>query len=153
MASYKLNVNGKKYQVDDVDPATPVLWILRDHLELVGAKYSCGIAACGSCTIHLEGAAVRSCTLPVSRIGNRAITTIEGLAEDPQHPLLEAWREHDVIQCGYCQSGQIMTAAALLNQNPNPTDADIDRAMRGVLCRCGTYNRIRAAIKTAAKKG
>lgn len=150
MAKFSLNVNGKKQEVD-VDPATPVLWVLRDHLDLVGTKYGCGIAQCGACTIHLEGKAVRSCSLPVSAIGEKAITTIEGLSEKGEHPVQQAWLEHDVPQCGYCQAGQIMTAAAFLKDHPNPSDDEIESAMNGNLCRCGTYTRIKAAIKTAAK--
>ena len=149
MATFNLNVNGKTREVD-VDPATPLLWVLRDHLDLVGTKYGCGIAQCGSCTIHLNGIAMRSCMLPVSQVGNQAITTIEGLSENGDHPVQKAWLEHDVAQCGYCQTGQIMNAAALLNSNPNPTDEDIETAMNGNICRCGTYVRIKAAIKTAA---
>ena len=150
MAVINLNVNGKKQAVD-VDPQTPMLWVLREHLNLVGTKYGCGIAACGACTIHLEGMAVRSCQLPVSSAENKAITTIEGLSENGDHPVQKAWLEHDVPQCGYCQSGQIMTAVALLHDNPNPTDAEIESAMHGNICRCGTYLRIRATVKTAAK--
>jgi isoquinoline 1-oxidoreductase subunit alpha len=149
MAVFNLNVNGKQHEVD-VDPSTPVLWVLRDHLDLVGTKYGCGIAQCGACTIHLGGVAMRSCMLPVSQIGNQAITTIEGLSEKGDHPVQKAWLEHDVAQCGYCQSGQIMNAAALLQNNPNPTDADIEAAMDGNICRCGTYVRIKTAIKAAA---
>ncbi len=149
MAIYNLTVNGKKQQVD-VDPSTPVLWVLRDHLNLVGTKYGCGISQCGSCTIHLEGVAVRSCQLPVSSIGNQEITTIEGLSENGDHPVQKAWLETDVYQCGYCQAGQIMTAAAFLKNNPNPSDEEIESAMHGNLCRCGTYTRIKAAIKAAA---
>lgn len=149
MALFNLKVNGKNAEVD-VDPDTPVLWVLRDHLKLVGTKYGCGIAQCGACTVHLNGTAVRSCSLPVSSVGNQAITTIEGLSEDASHPLQEAWIEHDVPQCGYCQAGQIMSAAALLAQNPAPTDEEIETGMSGNICRCGTYLRIRAAIKTAA---
>lgn len=149
MAVFDLNVNGDVHSVD-VDPATPVLWVLRDHLNLPGTKYGCGIAQCGVCTIHLAGRAVRSCALPVSAIGERAITTIEGLSEDGDHHVQEAWLAHDVAQCGYCQPGQIMSAAALLQSNPKPSDADIDAAMNGNICRCGTYTRIKAAIKTAA---
>ncbi|MFD2525867.1 (2Fe-2S)-binding protein [Flavihumibacter stibioxidans] len=145
-----LNVNGKKHTVD-VDPKTPILWVLRDHLNLVGTKYGCGVAACGACTIHLDGSAIRSCQLPVSAVGSKQITTIEGLSENGDHPVQKAWLEHDVSQCGYCQAGQMMNAAALLKRNPNPTDADIDAAMNGNICRCGTYLRIKAAIKTAAK--
>jgi isoquinoline 1-oxidoreductase alpha subunit len=149
MATFNLTVNGQRHQVD-VAPDTPMLWVLRDHLKLVGAKYGCGIAQCGACTIHLDGVAVRSCVLPVSNVGDKAVTTIEGLASGGAHPVQEAWLDHDVPQCGYCQAGQIMTAAALLQQNPAPSDEDIDRAMQGNICRCGTYLRIRAAIKTAA---
>lgn len=152
MATFRLRVNGKRQEVD-VDPDTPLLWVLRDNLNLVGTKYGCGIGQCGACTVHVDGAAVRSCFLPVSQVGNKNVTTIEGLSEKADHPLQEAWREHDVPQCGYCQAGQIMSAAALLARNPNPTDAEIDGAMRGNLCRCATYNRIRAAVKTAAQKG
>jgi isoquinoline 1-oxidoreductase subunit alpha len=133
------------------DPATPMLWILRDHLDLPGTKYGCGVAACGACTIHLDGASVRSCQLPVSVVENQAITTIEGLSENGDHPVQKAWLEHDVAQCGYCQAGQIMSATALLKNNPKPTDADIDAFMSGNICRCATYTRIKAAIKTASK--
>ena len=149
MSIFNLTVNGKQHQVD-VAPDTPMLWVLRDHLNLLGTKFGCGIAQCGACTVHLGGIAVRSCLLPVSNVGDRAVTTIEGLSEDGSHPVQEAWLEHDVPQCGYCQAGQIMTAAALLAQNPSPSDEEIDRAMQGNLCRCGTYLRIRAAIQTAA---
>lgn len=150
MAVYNLNVNGKNREVD-VDPGTPILWVLRDHLDLTGTKYGCGIAQCGACTIHLNGVAMRSCMLPISQVGNQAITTIEGLSENGDHPVQEAWLEHDVAQCGYCQAGQIMSAAALLKNNPSPGDADIEAAMNGNICRCGTYTRIKAAIKTAAQ--
>ena len=149
MAIFNLNVNGKKQQVD-VDPATPMLWVLRDHLNLVGTKYGCGIAQCGACTIHFGDNAVRSCQLPVSSVGDKAITTIEGLSEKGDHPVQKAWIEHDVPQCGYCQAGQMMTAAALLKNNSHPTDDEIATAMNGNICRCGTYVRVRAAIKTAA---
>ena len=149
MSSFNLNVNGKNLQVD-VDADTPILWVLRDSLNLVGTKFGCGIAQCGACTIHLDGEAARSCSLPISAVADKKITTIEGLSEDGNHPLQEAWREHDVPQCGYCQAGQIMSAAALLEKNASPSDQDIDNAMRGNICRCGTYNRIKAAIKTAA---
>lgn len=149
MAVINLNVNGTKQTVD-VDLKTPVLWVLREHLNLVGTKYGCGIAQCGACTIHLDGVAVRSCQLPVSVIGEKAITTIEGLSENGDHPVQQAWLEHDVPQCGYCQAGQIMSATALLKQNPTPTDEQIETAMNGNICRCGTYVRIKAAIKTAA---
>ena len=149
MAIFNLNVNGKKQQVD-VDPATPMLWVLRDHLNLVGTKYGCGIAQCGACTIHFGDDAIRSCQLPVSSVGDKAITTIEGLSEKGDHPIQKAWIEHDVPQCGYCQAGQIMNAAALLKKNKKPTDDEIEAAMNGNICRCGTYLRIRAAIKSAA---
>ena len=150
MAKYNLKINGKTQQVD-VDPSTPMLWVLRDHLNMVGTKFGCGMAQCGACTVHLDGNAVRSCSLPVSVVGKGAITTIEGLSAEATHPLQKAWLEHDVAQCGYCQSGQIMSATALLKNNPEPTDADIDAAMSGNICRCGTYLRIKEAIKTAAK--
>lgn len=150
MAIFNLNINGKKQQVD-VDPTTPMLWVLRDHLNLVGTKYGCGIAACGACTIHIEGVAMRSCMLPVSQVGNNAITTIEGLSENGNHPVQKAWLEHDVAQCGYCQAGQIMNAAALLKANPKPSDAEIEAAMNGNICRCATYTRIKTAIKSAVK--
>lgn len=150
MAIFNLNINGTSKQVD-VDPNTPVLWVLRDHLDLVGTKFGCGIAQCGACTIHLDGNAVRSCQLPVSAAEGASITTIEGLSENGDHPVQKAWMEHDVPQCGYCQAGQIMTAAALLQQNPNPSDEEIENAMNGNICRCGTYLRIKAAVKTASK--
>lgn len=150
MAVFNLNINGKKHQID-VDPTTPILWVLRDHLNLVGTKYGCGMAMCGACTIHLDNVAMRSCSLPVSQIGNQKITTIEGLSEKGDHPLQKAWIAHDVPQCGYCQTGQIMSAAALLKDNPKPSDEEIDAAMNGNICRCGTYTRIKAAIKTAAR--
>jgi len=150
MAAFTLKVNGKQHQVD-VDPDTPILWVLRDNLGMVGTKFGCGIAQCGSCTVHLNGTAVRSCSLPISGVGESEITTIEGLSEKAEHAVQKAWIEHDVPQCGYCQAGQIMNAASLLTQNPNPSDQDIDNAMNGNLCRCGTYLRIKAAIKTAAK--
>lgn len=149
MAAINLNVNGKKQTVD-VDPKTPMLWVLRDHLNLVGTKFGCGIAQCGACTILLDGSSTRSCQLPVSSAVGKEITTIEGLSENGDHPVQKAWLEHDVPQCGYCQAGQIMSAVSLLKQNPNPSDADIDNAMNGNICRCGTYLRIKAAIKTAA---
>lgn len=150
MAIFNLNINGTSKQVD-VDPSTPVLWVLRDHLDLVGTKFGCGIAQCGACTIHLDGNAVRSCQLPVSAAEGASITTIEGLSENGDHPVQKAWMEHDVPQCGYCQAGQIMTAAALLQQNPTPSDEDIENAMNGNICRCGTYLRIKAAVKTASQ--
>ena len=149
MAKYSLNVNGVQREVD-VDPTTPVLWVLRDHLDLVGTKYGCGIAQCGACTVHLNDTAVRSCQLPVSAVGNQALTTIEGLSEHGDHPVQQAWIEKDVPQCGYCQAGQIMSASALLKSNPNPSDEEIDAVMHGNICRCGTYTRIKAAIKSAA---
>jgi aerobic-type carbon monoxide dehydrogenase small subunit (CoxS/CutS family) len=149
MAQFQLNVNGKTHEVN-VDPTTPILWVLRDHLKLVGTKYGCGIAQCGACTIHLNGIAVRSCQLPVSSVGNNPLTTIEGLSEKGDHPVQKAWLEHDVPQCGYCQAGQIMSASALLEANANPSDEEIESAMNGNICRCGTYTRINAAIKTAA---
>lgn len=150
MAQYKLSINGKSLNVD-VDPNTPMLWVLRDHLDLVGTKFGCGIAQCGACTIHMDGTAVRSCQLPVSAAIDAQITTIEGISENGDHPVQKAWLEHDVPQCGYCQAGQIMSAVALLKDNPTPSDEDIDNAMNGNICRCGTYTRIKAAIKTAAK--
>ncbi|GLR15682.1 (2Fe-2S)-binding protein [Portibacter lacus] len=150
MATYTINVNGKKREVD-ADPDTPLLWVLRDHLGLVGTKYGCGVASCGACTIHLDGSAVRSCSVPVGAIENQKITSIEGLSEKGDHPVQLAWKEHDVPQCGYCQAGQIMSASALLKKNANPTDDEIMGAMAGNICRCGTYNRINAAIKTAVK--
>jgi isoquinoline 1-oxidoreductase alpha subunit len=150
MAKYNLKINGKTQTVD-VDASTPILWVLRDHLNLIGTKFGCGMAQCGACTIHLDGNAVRSCVLPVSAIGKQAITTIEGISNNGDHPVQKAWLEHDVAQCGYCQSGQIMSAVALLKENQKPSDADIDNAMSGNICRCGTYLRIKEAIKTAAK--
>jgi len=149
MAAINLNINGKN-QVLDIDPNTPVLWVLRDHLNLVGTKFGCGIAQCGACTIHVDGNAVRSCMLPVSEVANKKIVTIEGLSENGDHPVQKAWLEHDVAQCGYCQAGQIMSAAALLKSNPSPGDDDIENAMNGNICRCATYLRIKAAIRTAA---
>lgn len=152
MAKFQLKVNGKQLSVD-VDPSTPLLWVLRDHLHLVGTKYGCGAGACGACTVHLNGNALRSCQLPVSAVGTQAITTIEGIAisETEMHPVQKAWLELDVAQCGYCQTGQIMSAVALLKRNPNPTEAEIEAAMTGNICRCGTYIRIKAAIQQAAK--
>ena len=147
---YTLTVNGGTRSVD-VAPDTPLLWVLRDHLDLVGTKYGCGIGQCGACTIHLNGTPARACLTPVSAVGTMAVTTIEGLDPHGQHPLQQAWTELDVPQCGYCQAGQIMTAAALLKSNPKPADADIDGAMAGNLCRCATYVRIRAAVKRAAE--
>lgn len=149
MAVFNLNINGKKQEVD-VDPSTPMLWVLRDHMKLVGTKYGCGIAQCGACTVHLGDTAVRSCQLTVSSVGDQKITTIEGLSEKGDHPVQKAWLEVDVPQCGYCQAGQIMSAAALLKSNPSPSDSDIDSAMNGNICRCGTYVRIKKAIKIAS---
>jgi isoquinoline 1-oxidoreductase subunit alpha len=150
MSQFTIKVNGQARTVD-VAPETPLLWVLRDNLDLSGTKYGCGIAMCGACTVHLDGNPVRSCSLPVSAIGTQSVTTIEGLAGADLHPLQKAWIEQDVPQCGYCQAGQIMTAAALLKEKPNPTDADIDSAMAGNLCRCATYFRIRAGIHRAAE--
>lgn len=151
MASYKISVNNKLLTVD-ADADTPMLWVLRDHLNLVGTKFGCGIAQCGACTIHVNGVATRSCQLPVAAVGANKITTIEGLSANGTHPVQLAWSEVDVPQCGYCQSGQIMAAASLLKRNPHPTDDDIDGAMNNI-CRCGTHYRIRKAIHVAAKKG
>ncbi len=152
MASYTLNVNGKARQVE-VDPNTPLLWVIREHLDLVGTKFGCGMAQCGACTVHLNGAAIRSCSVPISQVGENEITTIEGLSETEgkaEHAVQQAWLEHDVPQCGYCQAGQMMNAASLLSRNPNPSDEEIESSMKGNICRCGTYVRIKAAIKTAA---
>lgn len=150
MAKFKLKVNAKIVEVD-VDPTTPVLWVLRDHLQLIGTKYGCGVGSCGACTIHLNGRALKSCQLPVSAVGMGEITTIEGLSENGTHPVQKAWIAMDVAQCGYCQTGQIMAAASLLKTKPNPTDQDIETFMSGNICRCGTYVRIKEAIKVAAK--
>ena len=151
MASIQLRVNGKSLTTD-VDPNTPLLWVLRDSLGLVGTKFGCGVALCGACTVHSDGEPIRACSTPVSAVAGKAITTIEGLAPAPGklHALQQAWIDHDVPQCGYCQAGQIMSAAALLAQKPKPTDTDIDNAMAGNICRCGTYQRVRAAIHSAA---
>jgi aerobic-type carbon monoxide dehydrogenase small subunit (CoxS/CutS family) len=151
MPTYTLRVNGAAREVD-VDADTRLLWVLRDILGLTGTKYGCGIAQCGACTVHVNGRATRSCTLQVSQVGDRAITTIEGLSPNATHTVQRAWIAEDVPQCGYCQSGQIMTAAALLATNKSPTDADIDSAMDGMICRCGTYDRIRRAIHRAARE-
>ena len=147
----KFLINGEAQEVD-VDPSTPLLWVIREKLGMTGTKFGCGMAQCGACTIQIDGTAVRSCVMPVAAAEGREITTIEGLAPDEEtlHPLQAAWIEHQVPQCGYCQSGQLMSAAALLAENPNPSDEDIDRAMDGNICRCGMYGRIKAAIKTAA---
>jgi isoquinoline 1-oxidoreductase alpha subunit len=150
MALLKLQINNRSYETD-VEEDTPLLWVLRDNLSLVGTKFGCGIAQCGACTVHLDGEAVRSCVLPVSAVGKGKVTTIEGLSENGDHPVQKAWEEIDVPQCGYCQAGQIMTAAAFLKKTPKPTDAQIVEAMSGNICRCGTYHRIREAVKTAAK--
>jgi isoquinoline 1-oxidoreductase alpha subunit len=146
----KLTINKKSYEVD-VDPDTPLLWVLRDVIGLVGTKYGCGVAQCGACVVHLNGEAVRSCVTKLSRAAGQKVTTIEGLSENNDHPLQKAWMELDVPQCGYCQSGQIMSAAVLLQENQNPTDEDITNAMEGNICRCGTYLRIRKAIHRAAE--
>ena len=148
MTSFTLN--GKSVSVDD-DPSTPLLWVLRDSLGMTGTKFGCGMALCGACTVHLDGQAIRSCVSPLSRVAGKHVTTIEGLSADSSHPLQHAWIEIDVPQCGYCQSGQIMSAAVLLAENPAPTDKDIDEAMSGNICRCGTYPRIRRAIHRAAE--
>jgi isoquinoline 1-oxidoreductase alpha subunit len=150
MSKYTLNINGKPRTVE-VEADTPLLWALRDTLGLVGTKYGCGAGQCGACTVHIDGAAARSCLTPVSTVGNKKITTIEGLDPHATHPLQQAWQELDVPQCGYCQAGQIMTAATLLKQHPKPTDEQIDSAMAGNLCRCATYTRIRAGIHRAAE--
>jgi isoquinoline 1-oxidoreductase alpha subunit len=152
MAMYELNVNGKVLQVA-ADPSTPLLWVLREELKLTGTKYGCGISACGACTVHVGGQVVRSCVLPVSLINDRAIVTIEGMSEDPVGRVVQdAWIAGDVVQCGYCQSGQIMSAVALLKSVPRPTDTNIEESMGGNLCRCGTYVRIREAIKAASQQ-
>ena len=152
MAAISITVNGQAHTID-VDPDTPLLWVLRDTLGLTGTKYDCGVGMCGACTVHLDGKAVRSCRIPVSEVAGRNVTTIEGLSPDGSHPLQQAWLAENVPQCGYCQPGQIMTAAALLAESPNPNDDDIDAAMSGNLCRCGTYQRIRRAIHRAANGG
>ena len=149
MAAYTLQINEKTYNIE-ADPKMPLLWAIRDLAGLTGTKYGCGIAQCGACTVHLNGTPVRSCSIPVSAAATQKITTIEGISADNSHPVQKAWIAEQVPQCGYCQSGQIMTAAALLKKNPKPTDKDIDLAMQGNLCRCGTYLRIRKAIHTAA---
>ena len=150
MASFNLKINNKSFKVE-ADPKMPLLWAIRELANLTGTKYGCGIAQCGACTVHLNGNPVRSCSVPVSAAASQKITTVEGLSENNTHPVQEAWIAEQVPQCGYCQSGQIMAAAALLKRNPNPSDQDIDNAMQGNICRCGTYPRIRKAIKTAAK--
>jgi isoquinoline 1-oxidoreductase alpha subunit len=153
MANYTISVNGKDHQVDAA-PDTPLLWVIREELGYVGTKFGCGIGQCGACTVHIDGVAMRSCQQPISNVSEKGnkITTIEGLSENGEHPVQQAWLEHDVPQCGYCQAGQIMSAASLLNNIPNPTDEDINAGMAGNICRCGTYTRIHAAVKTAAGK-
>ncbi len=151
MPTYQLKINGKNLQAE-VDSDTPLLWVLRDNLGLVGTKYGCGIAQCGACTVHLNGVAVRSCSLPISAVGSKAVTTIEGLSEKGDHPVQQAWNEVDVAQCGYCQAGQIMTAAALLSKKTKPTEQEIETAMNGNICRCGTYHRIHEAVVLASTK-
>lgn len=150
MPTYNLTVNGKSHTVEASED-TPVLWVLRDHLDLVGTKYGCGIGQCGACTVHIDGVATRSCLLQVSQVEGK-ITTIEGLSENGTHPVQIAWKEVDVPQCGYCQAGQIMTASSFLEKNPNPTEADIKNAMHGNICRCAAYNRIQKAVEIAAEK-
>ena len=152
MATYELNVNGQRKQVN-VDPSTPLLWVLREDLKMTGTKYGCGISACGACTVHVAGIATRSCVVPVSLIGDRPIVTIEGIAQDRVGRAVQAaWVEKDVVQCGYCQSGQIMSAVALLQATPQPTEANIEESLGGNLCRCATYVRIREAIKSASQQ-
>ena len=146
-----INVNGEQQDVSGVSADTPILWVLRDHLGLTGTKYGCGVSECGACTIHVDGEAVQSCVTSLADVGDGNITTIEGLSEDGNHPVQNAWREHNVPQCGYCQVGQMMTCAAMLKENPEPTDEEINYGMWNI-CRCGTYNRIREAVKTAAKE-
>jgi aerobic-type carbon monoxide dehydrogenase small subunit (CoxS/CutS family) len=152
MVQVRLTVNGRRHAIEIDDPETPLLWVLRERLGLTGTKYGCGVAQCGACTVHVEGKAVRSCVAAVSSIGDQAVTTIEGLSPDGHHPLQLAWVDVDVPQCGYCQAGQIMSAAALLAERPTPSDSEITRAMSGNLCRCGTYPRIREAIRRVAAK-
>ena len=152
MATYQLNVNGQRREVT-VDPSTPLLWVLREDLKMTGTKYGCGVSACGACTVHVNGVATRSCVLPVSLVGERPVVTIEAMGQDPVGRVVQdAWVETDVVQCGYCQSGQIMCAVALLKHTPKPTDTNIEESMGGNICRCATYVRIREAIKTAAER-
>ena len=150
MSKINIKINGKSKQID-IDPETPLLWVLRDYLNLVGTKYGCGMAQCGACTVHLDNKAARSCVLPISAVGDQSVTTIEGLSENGDHPVQKAWLEENVSQCGYCQAGLIMSATSLLKYNPKPTDDDIDLAMSGNICRCGTYVRVKKAIKKASK--
>ncbi len=150
MTTFNITVNEQRLKVQ-ADGETPLLWVLRDYLNLVGTKYGCGIGQCGACTVHMNGAAIRSCSMPLRAIGDAKITTIEGLSEKADHPVQQAWLQHDVPQCGYCQAGQIMSAAALLANNPSPSEQEITTAMSGNICRCGTYNSIKAAIVTASK--
>ncbi len=150
MATYQLSINGKNHNVEAM-PETPLLWVLRDNLDLTGTKFGCGMAQCGACTVHVDGNAIRSCSIPISSIGEKKVTTIEGISEAGLHPIQQAWMDENVPQCGFCQTGQIMSAIALVEKNPNPSDDDIELAMAGNICRCGTYERIRKAIKTAAK--
>ena len=145
-----IKINGKDHSLEGLDPTMPLLWALRDHAGIQGVKYGCGVGQCGACTVWLDGIATRSCLLPIGALDGQAVTTIEGLATNALHPVQRAWVEHDVAQCGYCQAGQIMSAAALLEKNPSPTDDEIDNAMKGNICRCGTYVRIKSAIKTAS---
>ncbi len=151
MPTYNIKINGETHSIEAAED-TPLLWVLRDQLNLVGTKYGCGIGQCGACTIHVDGNATRSCLLPISFVGDKSITTIEGLSEDGSHHVQEAWKEIDVPQCGYCQTGQIMTASALLNKNPFPSKTEIREAMHGNICRCASYNRIEKAVETAASK-
>lgn len=151
MPTYQLNINGKTFSIE-AEADTPLLWVLRDQLDLVGTKFGCGIAQCGACTVHINGVAQKSCIAPISQMQGVKITTIEGLSDDGSHPVQEAWKELDVPQCGYCQSGQIMQAAYFLSNNPNPSDEDIRNAMDGNICRCAAYNRIEKAVKVASKK-
>lgn len=152
MSSYTLRINGESLDVE-APPAMPLLWVLRDLVGLTGTKYGCGIAQCGACTVHLDGTPVRSCTTPVSSVGSREVTTVEGLSHEGGHPVQKAWIAEAVPQCGFCQSGQVMSAAALLAEHPSPTDAQIDEAMSGNICRCGTYPRVRRAVHRAAREG
>ncbi len=151
MAHFNLQINGRAYEAD-VEADTPLLWVLRDSLGMVGTKFGCGIAQCGACTVHLNGVPVKACSLPVSAVGTKSVTTIEGLSPNGDHPVQQAWKEVDVAQCGYCQAGQIMAASALLAKNPKPTNDQIDAAMNGNICRCGTYHKVREAVLLASSK-